>query len=460
VVENNDPGRRNSYLINGRRVAVSDLLDAGLLSPGATLTFYRTRLGEQHRATVTSDGRIVLASGESFTTPSKAAAAAADVPAMDGWRSWTVDTTGGALDELRQQLLNNLPPQNRSTADTVQESPSPRDFLREAQERADSDVPVSLTVQNLLTRWGAATRSYEVDERISADLENRNLRTTPDFRHVPFETSVRVVAIPAPATDSSLGSDPEESGVVDEVDPIELGFTLGQMPSALGGLTHVPPQLTIEQATTLMLINDFSQLAVRTKKGTLLGAITWPSIARAQVANPSASIRDALVQAPSESYRRPLVEVLDRLQSEGFVFVHDDEHDVCGIVTTTDVVRRYDDLALPFLLFGELDRRLRRIISRFPFEEIRVLCDPYGKKGLQSIDKMTMGDYEQVLKNKEKWASLNWRVDRLMVTDRLSELRQFRNNVMHFNPDSTPLAIVPRLRYMLDLLRAREGAGT
>jgi restriction system protein len=73
---------------------------------------------------------------------------------------------------------------------------------------------------------------------------------------------------------------------------------------------------------------------------------------------------------------------------------------------------------------------------------------------------MSLGDYEQVLKNKEKWAALNWRVDRIMVTDRLSELRQFRNNVMHFNPDSAPLAIVPRLRYMLDLLRAWEGAGS
>ena len=50
---------RNSYLLSdGRRVVVSDLLEAGLLFADQILEFVRPRLGQQYIATVTADGKI------------------------------------------------------------------------------------------------------------------------------------------------------------------------------------------------------------------------------------------------------------------------------------------------------------------------------------------------------------------------------------------------------------------
>jgi hypothetical protein len=49
--------------IEGRRVQLADLIDAGLLRDGAALVWRRPRLGEEHHATLTGDGAIRLADG-------------------------------------------------------------------------------------------------------------------------------------------------------------------------------------------------------------------------------------------------------------------------------------------------------------------------------------------------------------------------------------------------------------
>src|SRR5262249_32021750 len=71
--------------INGRRVRLTDLLDAGLLREGDALYWDRPNLGHRYEATVTSGGTIALADGRAFASPSRAATEIADIPATDGW---------------------------------------------------------------------------------------------------------------------------------------------------------------------------------------------------------------------------------------------------------------------------------------------------------------------------------------------------------------------------------------
>lgn len=90
--------------IKGRRVTVADLLEAGLVVPGDTLTWQRPRVGDVHKAEINDQGAIVLEDGRSFTSPSGAAVKSAGIPAYDGWHAWTVDRNGKLLDDLRQEL--------------------------------------------------------------------------------------------------------------------------------------------------------------------------------------------------------------------------------------------------------------------------------------------------------------------------------------------------------------------
>ena len=87
------PVTRSAYLLDGRRVTVSDLVTGGMLAVGAALKFKRPRIGETHCAVVTDAGGIKLEDGQEFMSPSRAAAVAADIPAMDGWHAWVVDSS-------------------------------------------------------------------------------------------------------------------------------------------------------------------------------------------------------------------------------------------------------------------------------------------------------------------------------------------------------------------------------
>ena len=110
-------GRTDVTRSEGRRVQMSDLLEAGLVNDGDELWWRRPRLGNDYRAVVTSDGTLRLDDGRIFTSPSRAAKEAANIPAVDGWYAWklgdktlhalreelAVAETADAADELSQQ---------------------------------------------------------------------------------------------------------------------------------------------------------------------------------------------------------------------------------------------------------------------------------------------------------------------------------------------------------------------
>lgn len=451
------PPGRSSYLLDGRRVNLKDLIDANLLHSDDRLIFKRPRKRDTHFAIVTEDGRLTLDDESVFTTPSRAASTAAGTP-IDGWHAWLVESTSTTLDALRSQLLDAVATDagRLDDRDDHVESDSPprgrHDFLKDARQRAESDAPVLLTVRDLLAKWGARARGQRVSQRVEADLDNHGLITTPDFRSVTLDSKVSLVC---PSVSDEEDNTAADSPVIPTFsEERDIGLTLGNLPSALGGVTSVTPQDSFEQAITAMLLNDFSQLPVLAGKHNVRGAVTWKSIAKAWHIHPNASIADAIVPAQPEAYNRELFEVLPRLIADEFVIVKDDTNSISGIVTNADVVNLYGELSMPFLLIGELDQELRQLIaSRFPIDEIEPVCDPDGTRSLTSVEDLNMGDYEQILKNKNSWEKLGWRLDRVMFTSRLEELREIRNDIMHFNPDPIPPDTIQKLKHFLALIR-------
>lgn len=118
------------------------------------------------------------------------------------------------------------------------------------------------------------------------------------------------------------------------------------------------------------------------------------------------------------------------------------------------MVHAYGELATPFFLIGELDQVLRQVISRtFTLEEVASLCNSDGSRMIRSFDDLGVGDYQRVLENPDRWAKLGWPLDRAAFTTRLDQLRELRNDIMHFDPDPLPLDTVEKLRNFLKLLR-------
>lgn len=79
-----DNGSRASYLLDGRRVVVRDLLEAGWVRVGEELTFARPRAGETYSAIIEGSGSLVVG-GRAHATPSAAARAATGTGQIDGW---------------------------------------------------------------------------------------------------------------------------------------------------------------------------------------------------------------------------------------------------------------------------------------------------------------------------------------------------------------------------------------
>lgn len=448
---------RSSYLLNGRRVTVADLLGDGLLEPGTRLRFDRPQLGVTYRAAVTDDGAIALEDGRIFRTPSRAAAEAAGMQAVDGWHAWIVDSTGNPLDNLREQLLDDVAGESAAKADRAGDAEAtlqPRhDRLKTARAAADGDAPEYMSVRELLDLWGAKGRGYRISQQVEADLANHGLTTRPNFRSVTLDTNVQLVKVQGEeegiAVADVRGSD------VDEVDEIDAGLTVGNLASALGGVTSVSPTATLEEAVTLMLLNDFSQLAVLSGAYNLRGAVSWKSVAEARHVDPSVDLSAAIIDAVEVPYTEELIDVLAVLEKEDFVFVRDETNKIAGIVTTTDVVRAYGELATPFFLIGELDQALRRTIAgTFSLPEVAQVCNTYGRRQVQSFDDLSMGDYEHVLQSPDLWGKLGWPLDRVTFIKRLDELRQIRNDVMHFTPDPLPIDALGHLRNFLKLIRS------
>ncbi|HEX2894681.1 MAG TPA: hypothetical protein VHO29_11840 [Marmoricola sp.] len=446
---------RDAYLLRGRRVLIQDLIKADLLAPGMRLVFNRPRLGTVYNCSVTEDGKLRLDDGRAFASPSRAASVAAG-GSIDGWHAWQVAPDGEFLNSLRQRLLDRVAGIERTRVaadDPTQNWQSHYEFLRAARQHAQDGRPVVLRVRDLLAQWNATGRTQAASEQLSADLENHGLTTDPPFLKTGLDSMVAVVERPVEAQDE-LRKDSSEVADDQRATEEDVGLTLGNIPSANGSVEKITPQATYEEAITRMLLNDYSQLAVMHGPRSEPRAVTWQSIARARHANPAGMLAEAIVPARTLRYDSELIDVLPVLEAEDFIFVKDVTNKVIGIVTTADVVRAYGQLATPFFLIGELDQLLRRIVAdNFALDEVCATCDPDGARQLQSYDELTMGDYQRIIQDSAHWITLGWPLDRATLVKRLSDLRDVRNDLVHFNPDPIPEPTVNRIRYMIQLLR-------
>lgn len=92
--------------VGGKRVTVSDLIEAGLVHADEVVDFIRPRLGEHYTAIIRGDGTFEIADGSVHQSPSLAAMTAANVVSYDGWHAWRVPRLGGTyLHELRVQYV-------------------------------------------------------------------------------------------------------------------------------------------------------------------------------------------------------------------------------------------------------------------------------------------------------------------------------------------------------------------
>lgn len=336
--------------------------------------------------------------------------------------------------------------------------PSTRDELLDQAASVESEAP-RLTIRELLSLWNAGRRTAGIVAVIEAELADRGLTTDPPFTEGWIDNTIRLVPVstePEPGeSGSASGSDiAERILTADELPPVSL--RIGDLESANRSVVGVDSDQALAVAVTRMLTNDYSQLAVfEVVDGVRAGgvrAVSWESIAKATVARSNVTLTDATVAARIVDHDADLLAQVGEIYSTGYVLVRGaDRVSIIGIVTAADLTLQFASMAKPIALIEEVERRLRRRVDEaFTPAELRTLTN---RPRLSSAADLTLGAYGHVLKAEENFRRLRWSLDHRLFLDSLEEVRQVRNDLMHFSTDPLTTSQLQDVQGMINMLR-------
>ena len=307
-------------------------------------------------------------------------------------------------------------------------------FLDKAKEELTCGDPVERSVREFIGYWGADRRGVRVVRRINNALRNKGLRTVPDFNETGLDSTIQLQLA---QNGSAIGDR-------------DYGLTIGKMPSARTDVMTVDISDDLMKAYTLMQLHDFSQLPVKRGDEHQRKVVTWRSLVKALLSKKT-KVVDALEEVIVIPYDRDLLHEASKIALNDFVLVEDENGQISGIVTTSDVSVLFAGQSETFLQLGEIDQRLRDAIeAKFKLGEVQSATND---KRVKDFDDMTMYHYQQVLTPPKNWSRLGWALDHGVFLEVLDEVRLVRNDVMHFNPDPIESDRLVTVGSLLRLLR-------
>ena len=308
-------------------------------------------------------------------------------------------------------------------------------FLSEASRQAVAGSPAAVRIRDLLAYIEAERRGARVVEEIQQALERHDLVSEPSFTSGWIDNVVELRAASLQTTLSSHRALPQADP--DASQAPEIALTVSSLQSAGTGAVSIERNDKLERARALMLRYDYSQLAVTSGPRRLIGAVSWESMARAAIRYTDLTLRHATVASTSVAPDDDLIALIPTIIEQGFVFVVQPDQTLGGIVTTADLSSQFGTLAKPFLLLGEIERRLRHVLAlNFEVSELASLLDPAdAERTVDSAHSLTLGEIARCIENAENWQRLSWPVDRVEFISALHVVREIRNDVMHFSPD-------------------------
>jgi len=192
---------------------------------------------------------------------------------------------------------------------------------------------------------------------------------------------------------------------------------------------------------TIMMENDYSQLPVMNsvKSTSVDGMISWHSIGWKKAMGKSKKTvsdfmnKDCTVIKDST----PLLDAVEIIKKKEVVLIHKRDRTICGLVTITDIASEFHSLAEPFFIIGQIEASIREILNdNFTVEELNGVKFSDDEREIQSVSDLTFNEYIQLIRKGNNWEKLGLPLDKDEFTKRLDDVRNIRNEVMHFNADN------------------------
>lgn len=349
--------------------------------------------------------------------------------------------------------------------------PIPDRLRAVAEQLKKGEAPRPETVRSFLGWFNAERRGYYIVLDIKKALKKLNVETVPDFESAFIDAMIEFQLVePAPVPEpegSVITAAPAAPIVTPPVVVIGGGipdptYRIGKLASANRRPLGVAPDCSLKEAITLMLANDFSQLPVWQSERHVKGMISWASIgARLALNQASTLVRECMEPAYEVSADDSLFAAIAAIIQHQYVLVRAADSSIGGIVTTTDLSFQFQVLAEPFLLLGEVENHIRRLIGgKFTADQLKAVRDPSDEeREVSSVADLTFGEYVRLLENPSLWDRLALGIDRATFVKELGNVRLIRNDVMHFDPDGISDEDLQALRRFVAFLQKLRDLG-
>lgn len=186
------------------------------------------------------------------------------------------------------------------------------------------------------------------------------------------------------------------------------------------------------------------------------GMISWRSVLSAQTKGVEPTrVGECMEKHEEVRAEDSLLTAFQKIVDHEAVLVRGDEQSITGIVTATDLSIMFREQTEPFLLLSEIENQLRRFIDgHFSPEELKDAKDSVDEeREIDSVTDLTFGECTRLLERPAHWQRLGVRLDRRTFVKQLIEVRDIRNDVMHFDPDGLSADELQRLKNVRRLLR-------
>jgi len=317
----------------------------------------------------------------------------------------------------------------------------PRDDLTEiVKEIVENDKKFPMSPRDFLAYFYCEKRTKGNTRRIDSYLEKNNIETLPNYKNTYIDGEI-ILKHKDKATSKT------------ESDPVQR---INILSSANKPPVTIPRDAKIQNATTLMLMHDYSQLPVMSNPTTVAGFITWESIGSA-VTNgiKSNDVKDYLIKNFSIlPYDTPLLEAIKTVISKGFALVQKRDKTLTGIVTIADISSQFLLLTEPFLLLEQIENLIRLLLDKkFLVEDLKQFTtnEKEGRK-IEFIDELTFGEYIRLIENPDNWDKLKLKIDRTTFIKQIDKIREIRNDIMHFDPEGITIEQKESLKNMANFL--------
>jgi hypothetical protein len=373
------------------------------------------------------------------------------------------------------------------------------------KQRLTEGKPIyRVRVRRLLELAGAERRGWAIMRRITETLEINGLRTVPDFQSVWIDALVSIrpldavgnaegqleeeihlteesedaespeipsdqdaIALSAggePPIDKAaapvaeaLNSPAGNAGVVEVpvVPPMDGIIRVSSIPSANRGVVSVLLTDSISKATTLMSFEGYSQLAIMQGEREVRGMITWESIAkRSMVAPEQKTVADCRVDAHVIDSDAALFDAFPTIERYGYVLARSKKRTITGIVTSTDFAVELGEHSYGFMCLRTIEMLIRKKLHVQVTPADLLNLEEHSRARAESDPALlTFGENVRLLERNEIWCRLSVNIDKAEFTKRLLEIRDVRNEVMHFGPDPLDANQKRSLKQMEDFLR-------